>query len=101
MPRKLKTSPTLSASPNGIITSAMWKEENNSLTREFKFADFKTALEFVNRVGVLAEAANHHPDIELGWGRVKIILTTHSEGKITDKDHNLAEQIDEIKMEDV
>ena len=77
----------------------MWQEEDNLLTKEFKFADFKTALDFVNKVGALAEKANHHPDIELGWGRVKIALTTHSEGKITDKDHKLAEAIDEIPLE--
>ena len=77
----------------------MWQEEDNLLTKEFKFADFKTALDFVNKVGALAEKANHHPDIELGWGRVKIALTTHSEGKITDKDYKLAEAIDEISLE--
>lgn len=73
-----------------------WTEENNSLTREFKFADFKQALEFVNKVGELAEKANHHPDIELGWGRVKVSLTTHSTGKVTDKDRTLAKQIDSL-----
>ncbi len=74
----------------------MWKEANNSISREFKFADFKTALEFVNNVGELAEQANHHPDIELGWGRVKVALTTHSENKVTDKDRKLAEAIDRL-----
>ena len=87
----------LLALPNGIITSAMWKEENNSLIKEFKFADFKSALEFVNKVGALAEAANHHPDIELGWGRVKVSLTSHDLGKVTDRDHKLARAIDGIQ----
>lgn len=75
----------------------MWQEENNSLVREFGFKDFRAALDFVNKVGELAEKANHHPDIELGWGRVKVKLTTHSEGKVTDKDRNLAEEIDTIE----
>ncbi len=66
------------------------------MVREFKFKDFKRALEFVNKVGELAEEANHHPDIELGWGRVKVSLTTHSEGKVTDKDLNLAAEIDKL-----
>jgi 4a-hydroxytetrahydrobiopterin dehydratase len=79
------------------MNQTAWREENSTLIREFEFADFKTALEFVNKVGQLAEAANHHPDIELGWGRVKVSLTTHSEGKVTDKDHRLASQIDQIK----
>ena len=75
----------------------MWNEENNVLVREFKFADFQAALEFVNKVGALAEEVNHHPDIELGWGKVKIKLTTHSAGKVTDKDHELAKKIDAIQ----
>lgn len=72
----------------------MWKEENNNFTKKFSFKDFKSALEFVNKVGELAESANHHPDIELRWGRVKVSLTTHSENKVTDKDRDLAKQID-------
>lgn len=75
----------------------MWKQENNAIEQEFTFEDFATALDFVNKVGQLAETANHHPDIELSWGRVKVMLTTHSEGKVTDKDHQLAKQIDELK----
>lgn len=74
----------------------MWNEENNSVYKEFKFSDFKTALEFVNKVGELAEKHNHHPDIELGWGRVKLTLSTHSEGKVTQKDSQLATLIDKI-----
>ena len=74
----------------------MWQEVDNSLVGEFQFPDFKSALEFVNKIGELAEAADHHPDIELGWGRVKVTLTTHTEGKITDKDRLLAAKIDLI-----
>ncbi len=75
----------------------MWNEENNSLTKEFSFKDFKSALSFVNKVGELAELVNHHPDIELSWGKVKVSLTTHSEKKVTNKDRDLAKQIDLIK----
>lgn len=74
----------------------MWGEQDNYLVREWKFANFKEALDFVNKVGELAEAANHHPDIEFGWGRVQVKLRTHSEDAITDKDHNLAAQIDAL-----
>jgi 4a-hydroxytetrahydrobiopterin dehydratase len=74
----------------------MWNEENNCLVKEFKFPDFKAALEFVNKVGEIAERNNHHPDIELGWGRVKITLTTHDRGRVTDKDRQLAEEIDKL-----
>lgn len=75
----------------------MWQEDNGQLIQEFSFADFKSALDFVNKVGELAEAQNHHPEISFGWGHVKITLTTHSEGGITDKDHQLANAIDNIQ----
>jgi 4a-hydroxytetrahydrobiopterin dehydratase len=75
----------------------MWTEENETLVKEFKFADFKTALSFVNQIGEIAESMNHHPDIELGWGRVKVSLTTHSEGGVTEKDQELAEKIDGLQ----
>lgn len=79
-----------------MYNRGMWKVENSSISKEFTFEDFKSALEFVNKVGELAEEQSHHPDIELGWGRVKITLTTHSEGGVTDKDHQLAEKIDKL-----
>lgn len=74
----------------------MWTEQNNSLTREFTFADFKSALDFVNKIGAAAEAANHHPDIALSWGKVVVTLSTHDADGVTDKDHNLADAIDKI-----
>lgn len=74
----------------------MWHKIDNNLNKNFIFSDFKSALEFVNKVGVIAEERNHHPDIELGWGRVNISITTHSEGKITNKDRQLAEAIDTL-----
>jgi len=74
----------------------MWNEENNSLVQEFKFVDFASALDFVNKVGALAEEANHHPDIELGWGKVKVKLTTHSADAVSEADHQLAKKIDHI-----
>jgi 4a-hydroxytetrahydrobiopterin dehydratase len=74
----------------------MWNEVDGFLVREWKFANFKEAWDFVDKVGELAEKANHHPDIEFGWGHVKIKLRTHSEDAITDKDRNLAAQIDAL-----
>lgn len=74
----------------------MWKEENNQLVQEFTFSDFATALRFVDRIGVLAENLNHHPDIELSYGKVKVKITTHSRGEVTDKDWELANQIDSL-----
>ena len=76
-----------------------WKEVSNSITKEFIFDDFAQALAFVNKVGVLAESANHHPDILIhDYKKVAITLTTHSEGKVTDKDTNLAEKIDSLTL---
>ena len=49
-----------------------WVEANGALEREFEFADFAEALAFVNRVGLLAEEANHHPDVEIRWNRVRL-----------------------------
>lgn len=74
----------------------MWPEANQKISKEFTFPDFKTALAFVDKVGELAEQANHHPDIELGYGSVKITLSTHTEGRVTDKDRSLAAQIDQL-----
>lgn len=74
----------------------MWREEGNSLIKEFGFSDFKSALAFVNKVGTLAEEHNHHPDIELGWGKVVIRLTTHDQGGVTEKDRSLAQAIDSL-----
>jgi 4a-hydroxytetrahydrobiopterin dehydratase len=72
-----------------------WKTENNKLVKEFVLTNFKDAVSFVNQIMPLAEAADHHPDILIhAYKKVKVILFTHSEGKITDKDYALAQQID-------
>jgi 4a-hydroxytetrahydrobiopterin dehydratase len=69
----------------------------DAIWREWKLADFATAIAFVNRVAELAQAANHHPDILLhGWNRVRLTLSTHSEGGLTDADFRLAAQIDAV-----
>ena len=74
-----------------------WTEDDNSLVKIVEKKDFVEALAFVNKVGELAEAANHHPDIDIRWNKVTLRLTTHSEGStITEKDRALAAQIDEI-----
>lgn len=73
-----------------------WTAEDDKLRKRFTFADFAESLEFVNRVGVLSETANHHPDIKLGWGYAEIELTTHDRGGITDFDFELAKNIDKL-----
>jgi len=77
--------------------STSWKTKNNKLTKTFEFKNFKEALNFVNKVAVLAEKSDHHPDILIhNYKFVKITLTTHSENKITPKDHALAKLIDKL-----
>ncbi len=80
-----------------------WKESIDkktnaeSLTKDFKFKDFIGAWAFMNKVALLAEKMDHHPDWSNSYNKVSISLSTHSEGnKISDKDRKLAEQIDAL-----
>ena len=76
-----------------------WKTvDNHHLARTFTFPDFQKALDFVNRVGAVAEKQGHHPDIHLSWGKVEVETWTHSAGAITDKDFKLAEAIDQLPV---
>ncbi len=71
--------------------------DGKAIEREWKLADFAAALAFVNRVADAAQAANHHPDILVhGWNRVRLTLSTHSEGGVTDADFALAARIDSL-----
>lgn len=75
-------------------------QENEYLEKDFTFENFNEALAFVNRVGALAEAAEHHPDITIhDYSNVSIKLITHDQGKVTHQDHALAKQIDEAENE--
>ena len=67
-----------------------WKTEEGMLVKTFKFKDFREALDFVNRVGELAEEAGHHPDIDIRYNRVRLSLMTHDAGGLTGKDFDLA-----------
>lgn len=73
-----------------------WVHEGKEIQRTFQFQNFATALAFVNRVGLLSEEANHHPDIDLRWGKVTLHLTTHSLGGLTQLDFALAEKINSL-----
>ncbi len=65
-----------------------------SITREFAFEDFRAAIAFVGRVAEAAEEQNHHPDILIhGWNKVRLTLSTHSEGGVTDADFRLAARL--------
>jgi 4a-hydroxytetrahydrobiopterin dehydratase len=71
-----------------------WRQRGAGLERVYACADFVAAMRFVNRVARLAERAGHHPDLEIRWNRVKLSLTTHDEGGLTEKDFQLARQCD-------
>lgn len=87
---------------NDEITAALnklngWKYEDNSISKEYELKDFTAALGFVMQAGVLAEKADHHPDILIySWNKVQITLTTHDEGGVTEKDVSLAGKINEL-----
>ncbi len=75
-----------------------WIERENALHLEIKTKDFASALALVNEVGKLAEKANHHPDLEFGWGYLRITLTSHDKGGVTDRDRKLAAAIDKLSV---
>jgi 4a-hydroxytetrahydrobiopterin dehydratase len=72
-----------------------WIRDGSAIRRSYKFDSFPAAIAFVNRVANLAEAADHHPDIDIRYDRVDISLSTHSAGGITSRDTNLAGRIEE------
>jgi 4a-hydroxytetrahydrobiopterin dehydratase len=73
-----------------------WKIEAGELVKTFQFRDFRAALHFVNEVGELAEQAGHHPDIDIRYNRVRLALTTHDAGGLTQKDFDLAGQTQKL-----
>ncbi len=76
---------------------ANWKViKNHHIEKDYSFKNFKEALAFTNRVGKLAEQQGHHPDILLGWGRVKITLWTHKINGLTESDFILAAKADQL-----
>lgn len=73
-----------------------WKLEGKEIMRQYELKDFVHAMGFVNSVALLAEKANHHPDMDIRWNKVKLVLSTHSAGGLTEKDFNLARQIEAL-----
>ncbi|MDD5428177.1 MAG: 4a-hydroxytetrahydrobiopterin dehydratase [Candidatus Omnitrophica bacterium] len=71
--------------------------EDKKIIKEFKFKDFAEAKYFVDTVSVIAEAQGHHPTVVLSWGKVKITLTTHAAGGLSENDFIIAKIIDELQ----
>lgn len=73
-----------------------WTLEGKKLQRTFKFKDFVEAIAFINKIVEPAEAAAHHPDLEISYNKVNVTLTTHDAGGLTSKDFDLAQAISKI-----
>jgi len=73
-----------------------WTGTTEDLRRSIEFADFPTAVEFVNRLAPICEELDHHPDLALRWRWVDVVLSTHSAGGVTDMDVTLAGHVDEV-----
>jgi 4a-hydroxytetrahydrobiopterin dehydratase len=81
-----------------LLAENNWRRDGNALTRTFTFKGFKGAVAFVNRVADAATAANHHPDIHLErYKTVRVVLTTHATGGISDADLELARRIEGLE----
>jgi 4a-hydroxytetrahydrobiopterin dehydratase len=73
-----------------------WKIESGELTKTFTFKDFLSSVDFVNQIAKIAEGAGHHPDIDIRYNRVRLGLTTHDAGGLSEKDFELAHGIEKL-----
>ena len=98
MPEKL---PTI---PDDVVTARLQKElpgwtlENGWIRRKFSTDGWPTTLMLVNAIGFLSEAAYHHPDLEVTWGKIWVKLKTHSSGGITERDFALARELERLAL---
>jgi 4a-hydroxytetrahydrobiopterin dehydratase len=79
-----------------LTTMHGWRYLSDAIHKEFTFRGFRGAISFVDRVAELANAAAHHPDLEVHYNRVVVSLSTHDEGGVTDKDVVLAREVDSV-----
>lgn len=78
-----------------LQTLVGWTRQGDTIGKTFTLSGFPAAIAFVTRIGFLAEAANHHPDIDIRWNKVRLVLSTHDAGGLTAKDFELAAAVDE------
>jgi 4a-hydroxytetrahydrobiopterin dehydratase len=79
------------------LAESPWERDGDAIVREREFDDFAAAIRYVNQIAEAAEAANHHPDILVhGWNKVRLELSTHSEGGITQSDIDMARTLDSV-----
>ncbi len=84
------------ATLQGDLDAGWERDGNRLLRRRLRFGDFRDAFGFATRVALLAEEQGHHPDLEVGWGRVVVALTTHASGGLTDNDFIMAAKVDRL-----
>jgi 4a-hydroxytetrahydrobiopterin dehydratase len=79
-----------------LIATPFWQLNGRDIERTVSFADFPAAIAFVNRIAQAAEKANHHPDIDIRWNKVRLALSSHDAGGLTERDFKLAGVIDSL-----
>jgi 4a-hydroxytetrahydrobiopterin dehydratase len=80
----------------GLAKLSGWERRDDEIEKVFELPSFPDAIAFVTRIGFLAEKAEHHPDLDIRWRKVRVALSTHSEGGITEKDFALAGEIEAV-----
>jgi 4a-hydroxytetrahydrobiopterin dehydratase len=73
-----------------------WSREGDAITKTFEHGDFVGSVEFVRRLTAPAEEMQHHPDLEISWDKVKVLITNHSAGGLTEADFELAGKLDAL-----
>ena len=81
---------------NALNSLPGWQRNGIAIQRSFEFADFKAAMQFVNKIADAAEQANHHPDIDIRYNKVIMALVSHDSGGVTQRDVRMANKINEI-----
>jgi 4a-hydroxytetrahydrobiopterin dehydratase len=91
----------MSVLTEGAVTEKLkalphWKLEGREIVRRYEFADFGAAMDFVNKVAAKAEAAGHHPDIDIRYNKVRLALISHDQGGLTQRDMKMAAELDSV-----
>jgi len=84
-----------------VNESKDWGDSKQKLEKTFKFKDFNESIEFVNKVAKIAEQQNHHPDIDIKYNKVKISITDHEKGGVSEKCHKFVKSIDDMGNEEL
>jgi 4a-hydroxytetrahydrobiopterin dehydratase len=80
----------------GLATLSGWERDGDTIVKHYERSSFPDAIAFVVRIGFLAEKADHHPDLDVRWRTVRVVLSSHDAGGITERDLSLARQIESI-----